>query len=34
VASLHPAFTLDEHSVLGELTDQLGRFHRNLVRQA
>ena len=34
VASLHPAFALDEHSVLGELTDQLGRFHRNLVRQA
>ena len=34
VASLHPAFTLDEHSVLGDLTDQLGRFHRNLVRQA
>ena len=34
VASLHPAFILDEHSVLGELTDQLGRFHRDLVRQA
>ena len=33
VASLHPAFTLDEESVLGELKNQLGRFHRNLVRQ-
>ena len=33
VASLHPAFTLDEESVLGELQNQLGRFHRNLVRQ-
>jgi hypothetical protein len=33
VASLHPAFTLDEDSVLGELKTQLGRLHRNLVRQ-
>lgn len=33
VASLHPAFTLDEESVLGALRNQLGRFHRNLVRQ-
>jgi hypothetical protein len=33
VASLHPAFTLDEESVLGELQTQLGRLHRNLVRQ-
>lgn len=33
VASLHPAFTLDEESVLGELKTQLGRLHRNLVRQ-
>jgi hypothetical protein len=33
VASLHPAFTLDEKSVLGELQNQLGRLHRNLVRQ-
>jgi hypothetical protein len=33
VASLHPAFTLDEESVLGELQAQLGRLHRNLVRQ-
>ena len=33
VASLHPAFTLDEASVLGELQNQLGRLHRNLVRQ-
>jgi hypothetical protein len=33
VASLHPAFTLDEESVLGELRNQLGRLHRNLVRQ-
>jgi hypothetical protein len=33
VASLHPAFTLDEESVLGELRNQLGRFHRSLVRQ-
>jgi hypothetical protein len=33
VASLHPAFTLDEESVLGELRNQLGRFHRDLVRQ-
>jgi hypothetical protein len=31
VASLHPAFTLDEESVLGEIRTQLGRFHRNLV---
>ncbi len=34
VASLHPAFTLNEDSVLGELRNQLGRFQRNLVRQA
>jgi hypothetical protein len=33
VASLHPAFTLNEESVLGELRTQLGRLHRNLVRQ-
>ena len=33
VASLHPAFTLDEESVLGGLKTQLGRLHRNLVRQ-
>jgi len=33
VASLHPAFTLDEESVLGELQTQLGRLQRNLVRQ-
>jgi hypothetical protein len=33
VASLHPAFTLDDESVLGGLQTQLGRFHRNLVRQ-
>jgi hypothetical protein len=33
IASLHPAFTLDEDSVLGELKNQLGRLHRNLVRQ-
>ena len=33
VASLHPAFTLDEESVLGELQTQLGRLHPNLVRQ-
>jgi hypothetical protein len=33
IASLHPAFTLDEESVLGEIKDQLGRLHRNLVRQ-
>jgi hypothetical protein len=33
VASLHPAFTLDEEIVLGELKTQLGRLHRNLVRQ-
>ena len=33
VASLHPAFTLDEESVLGELQNQLGRLRRNLVRQ-
>lgn len=32
VASLHPAFTLDEESVLGGLRIQLGRLHRNLVR--
>ena len=33
VASLHPAFTLDEESVLGELQTQLGRLQRSLVRQ-
>jgi hypothetical protein len=33
VASLHPAFVLNEDSVLGELRTQLGRFERNLVRQ-
>ena len=33
IASLHPAFTLHEESVLGELQTQLGRLHRNLVRQ-
>jgi hypothetical protein len=33
ITSLHPAFTLDEESVLGELSTQLGRLHRNLVRQ-
>ena len=33
VASLHPAFTVDEDSVLGELRDQLGRFQRSLVQQ-
>jgi hypothetical protein len=33
VASLHPAFPLDEESVLGALRNELGRFHRNLVRQ-
>jgi hypothetical protein len=33
VASLHPAFTLDEESVLGGLKTQLGRLHRDLVRQ-
>jgi hypothetical protein len=31
VASLHPAFTLDETSVLGELKTSLERLHRNLV---
>jgi hypothetical protein len=34
VASLHPAFTLNEDSVLGEIRNQLGRLHRSLVRQA
>jgi hypothetical protein len=33
VASLHPAFTVDEDSVLGELRKQLGRFQRSLVQQ-
>ncbi len=32
VASLHPAFTLDAESMLGELRTQLDRLHRNLVR--
>ena len=34
VASLHPAFVLDEESVLGGLQHQLGRFSRNLIPQA
>lgn len=34
VASLHPAFTLNEESVLGGITNQLGRLHRSLVTQA
>jgi hypothetical protein len=33
VADLHPAFTLDEESVLGKIRTQLGRLHRDLVRQ-
>jgi hypothetical protein len=33
VASLNPAFTLDEESVLGALRTPLDRLHRNLVRQ-
>jgi hypothetical protein len=33
LASLHPAFTLDEESVLAGLKNQLGRFRRDLVRQ-
>ena len=33
VASLNPAFVLDEESVLGEVTMQLARLRRNLVRQ-
>jgi hypothetical protein len=34
VASLNPAFVLDEESVLGEVETQLARLKRNLVRQA
>ena len=34
VASLHPAFTLNEESVLGEIRNQLGRLHRSLVSKA
>lgn len=34
VASLNPAFVLDEESVLGEVKTQLARLKRNLVRQA
>jgi hypothetical protein len=33
IASLNPAFVLDEESVLGEIRTQLGRLKRNLVRQ-
>ena len=33
VASINPAFTLDENSVLGALTAQLGKLRRNLVQQ-
>lgn len=33
VASLHPAFVLDETSVLGDVQSQLARLHRNLVQQ-
>jgi hypothetical protein len=33
VASLNPAFTLDEESVLGALRTPLDRLHRNLLRQ-
>jgi hypothetical protein len=33
IASLHPAFTFDEQSVLGEFRTQLGRLPRELVRQ-
>jgi hypothetical protein len=33
IASLRPAFTLDENTVLGELTAQLGKLRRNLVQQ-
>ena len=34
VASLNPAFVLDEESVLGEVKTQLARLKRNLVQQA
>lgn len=34
VASLNPAFVLDEGSVLGEVETQLARLKRNLVQQA
>ena len=33
IASLQPAFTFHEDSVLGELTAQLGKLRRNLVQQ-
>ncbi len=33
VSSMHPAFTLDAGSVLGQLKVQLDRLERNLVRQ-
>ena len=33
VASINPAFTLDENSVLGALTAQLGKLRRNLDQQ-
>jgi hypothetical protein len=33
VASLNPAFVLDEESVLGDITAQLAKLKRNLVRQ-
>ena len=33
VASLHPAFTLDESTVLGSIQTQLGRLHQDLIRQ-
>jgi hypothetical protein len=33
IAALNPAFTLDENSVLGELTAQLGKLRRNLVQR-
>ena len=34
VASLNPAFVLDEESVLGEVKTQLARLKRNLVQRA
>ena len=34
VASLNPAFVLDEESVLGEIKAQLAKLKRNLVRQS
>ena len=33
VASLNPAFVLDEESVLGAIKAQLAKLKRNLVRQ-